>query len=1472
MKRSLLALAELAALSASAVAADWYVSDTGSDAAAGTESAPFASLAKALSAAADEGDVIHVGPGTFEVSGEVLEVTKAVTVTGAGIDRTTVKAVNSENAKGITDAAGPYRRCFFVNNAAAVVENLTMTNGRWYNYGPNAKTSYDTGGVCGGGDLVLYKGTVRNCRITGTDNGTTSTCGGTNGGGVWMSGGELRDCTIDGCRAQYNNNGSGVGGGLWMSGGTAAGCTITGNVAGQFGSGVYIKAGVLTNCLVSANRGISPVTGAVYVDGTCTVADCRITGHDGATHKYAGLYMNGDKAKVFNLLIDHNSGVQEGAGAYVLKGTLANCTIVDNSSVRGLGMGPGLLQKGGSVLNCVIARNGGGVYGDACVSAGTFGRNLTEAAVAGVAPEAGNLVGDPIFADAGNGDYRPAVGSKAIGAAEALDWVVLDHAGVVRPASPTIGAFEHVASETLVCSFNIAETSFAKTGGTTIAASVEGASGDVSYTWFFDGVAQELTSATVEWADIPIGAHTVKLVVSDGASSAEFERRDAISVLSDHTYVSASGGNVYPYDTEARAAHRVQDAIDACACSTAAPGTVTVLPGDYPVGGMWNRLVKPVRLVAKGGAAVTTLRASDPNGATYDGKKICRVLYLSDAQASVEGFTITGGWWYSAAGDSGPGGMRMSAGTVTNCVFTGNRGGDLGGAVQMSGGRLVDCRIYGNWARYNNDGCNTYGGGVYMTGGEISGCVVSNNWAALPNGASGTGCGVWMSGGTLRDSLLADNYAKATGVRGVGLAISGGLAERCTITNNSTRMTVVYNGGGVWISGGTLRNSLVAGNRCQQKGGGIYQTGGTVEFVTVAKNTSDTAEASGLYVDGKTAVTRFCVLAANGKGVEQEATCNVKVGANTLAANFVKNVTVVQQGGGFGTGTICDDPLFVRPEAFDFTLGAGSPAIDAAENVPEVVVDLAGDERPKRGNAESAEALSDCGCYEAADVDEGPLRGSFTPVQVMGHDRLVTHFAVTVNGGGDHGELVYTWNFGAGVVKALSADGAEADVEFAVYGEHTVSVTVTPERGEPLTLTNENCVRIGAAKIYLDAHGTNPVWPYNTPETAATDLEAAIDSAVSVVGRRLEFALAEGDYPIRTKWLIFKAPVWLHGTGDRAQTRILANPALARASNGEAKVLCLGDDGALVENVTLKGGRWEGNSLGDYGGAVRVTAGTLRNCILDDNEGGNQGGQLDMSGGLVTDCLVTNGMARSFGNNSQGQGTVYVTGGVLRNSVIVGNRAYGAAGGLLLAGGCVSNCVIEGNAAYYSTGNADRPAGGVKVEGGLMTHCAIRGNGARGDYGGVWQTGGEVRNCLVVGNWSWKTVRQGVGVTGAGAVFVNNTVVANGCEDFAATGIGANLAAGTVRNSVFWGSLGADVANGGADVGYCLIGGDPKFRNPSRGDYRFRGQSSPCYNAGTPLDWMSGATDLKGASRVMNGAPDIGCYEMPQTGLQLIVW
>ena len=248
------------AVAASARAAEWYISTSGSDDNGGTtREAAFATIARAVDVATD-GDTVRVLAGTYEVAA-AISVTEAITVVGdtgdpaAVVVRNTAGTVTKTSGSN-TDTA---HRVFVVNNADAVLSGLTAEGGR-------------AGG--GGGDnkganilIDANGGTVTNCIIR---NAILCAPGKTQAGGAGIAclslNGLITHCVI-------TNNFATRGGtsiNYWQQGGAA---------------GVHMQAGVLRESLIARNTTKSDNFGsAVYcrVNGgqnDLLVENCTIAGN-----------------------------------------------------------------------------------------------------------------------------------------------------------------------------------------------------------------------------------------------------------------------------------------------------------------------------------------------------------------------------------------------------------------------------------------------------------------------------------------------------------------------------------------------------------------------------------------------------------------------------------------------------------------------------------------------------------------------------------------------------------------------------------------------------------------------------------------------------------------------------------------------------------------------------------------------------------------------------------------------------------------------------------------------------------------------------------------------------------------------------------------------------------------------------------------------------------------------------------------
>ena len=185
------------------------------------------------------------------------------------------------------------------------------------------------------------------------------------------------------------------------------------------------------------------------------------------------------------------------------------------------------------------------------------------------------------------------------------------------------------------------------------------------------------------------------------------------------------------------------------------------------------------------------------------------------------------------------------------CIVTGNTGGSLV-VLDNAEAHLEGLDLCGQYPRLVFDATSnpspksaydTTHGVQIMTGGSVSNCVVES-CRTMDHGA-----GVYMSAGTVVDTVIRGNYAYSTGgggASGAGIFMDGGLVDRCIITNNLAWYGSGAQGGGAYVKGGgTLRNTLVAYNY-GSSAGGVWGLGASkLENCTVFGNSSGKEGAAG---------------------------------------------------------------------------------------------------------------------------------------------------------------------------------------------------------------------------------------------------------------------------------------------------------------------------------------------------------------------------------------------------------------------------------------------------------------------------------------------------------------------------------------------------------------------------------------------------------------------------------------------------
>ncbi len=336
------------------------------------------------------------------------------------------------------------------------------------------------------------------------------------------------------------------------------------------------------------------------------------------------------------------------------------------------------------------------------------------------------------------------------------------------------------------------------------------------------------------------------------------------------------------YTSWETAATNIQQAVDVAS----AGDLIFVTNGTYALTG-------PITI-----ASAITLRSfkdgvTDRDGTVLDGgfpTATNRCVYVNNAAAVIDGFTITNGY---AATNSllgyGGGFYLNTKGVVTNCVVAGNQAESLGGGGYAYGACLiVDSLVLGN-ACWTN--IPTYGGGLYVNYSIVSNCTIRGNTARR-------GGGVYMNNTCqLIDSKVLENTARILSSNDGGGGIwmnANGMIAKCNIISN--KLVVVngtaYNAGVNLGSGGTLRDSLLAYNTGAGYGGGVSAGTGRIVTNCVIRNNS-ASNGGGVYLSGGGLVTHCTIVSNNTAAFVQNGVLR-----NSLLANNGDGIWGESQGGG----------------------------------------------------------------------------------------------------------------------------------------------------------------------------------------------------------------------------------------------------------------------------------------------------------------------------------------------------------------------------------------------------------------------------------------------------------------------------------------------------------------------------------------------------------------------------------------------
>jgi hypothetical protein len=778
------------------------------------------------------------------------------------------------------------------------------------------------------------------------------------------------------------------------------------------------------------------------------------------------------------------------------------------------------------------------------------------------------------------------------------------------------------------------------------------------------------------------------------------------------------------------------------------------------------------------------------------------------------------------------------------------------------------------------------GSGVtIIDGGGVVGCLYLTNDAVLvgftlTNGYAGSGGGVYCesTSAVLSNCVLTGNSAWDNG----GGAY-GGTLNNCTLSGNSARAS----GGGAWAS--TLNNCTLSGNSATGWWTAIVNPGyhpgfgggaadSTLNNCTLTGNSADNG--GGAYSDSSEPCTlNNCTLTGNsasfgGGGAYSCAlnNCIVYFNSDPNAGNYDTSSTLnyccTTPMPTNGVGNISADPQLASASH----LSAWSPCIGAGSATYASGTDI-------DGEAWANPPSIGCDEYHAGAVT-GPLTVSLTATLtnvLVGHPVGLTAF---IAGRTD----LSVWDFGDGYVQVNEPYTSHT---WTAPGDYLVALWAFNDSypgGVSATVT----VQVEEGLHYVAATSANPVAPYTSWATAATNIQDAVDVA-SVPGSTV--FVTNGIY----------APV---GVNTPLTLQSVHGPAFTVIDGlGTNQCLYLGN-GAVMVGFTLT------NGVADNGGGVycESTSAVVSNCVLTGNVGSGA------SGGTLNNCTLTGNFAGEPGffaygggawgctlNNCTltGNSTDYEGGGAwgctLNNCTLSGNSAtsgYGGGGATVstlnnctltgnsandYGGGAysctLSNCTLTGNSAQYGGGaysctlnncrlteNFADIGGGVE-DGSMLNNCTLTGNSAT--YGGG-AADSTLNNCTLSGNFAKHS-----GGGAAGGTLNNCTLTGNW-----ATNSGGGSSDCTLNNCIVYFNAATNGANYSQDqwtfLNYCCttpmptygvgnITNAPLFVNYASGNLHLQ-SNSPCINSGNNA-YVVGSTDLDGNPRIVSGTVDIGAYE-----------
>jgi PKD repeat protein len=491
------------------------------------------------------------------------------------------------------------------------------------------------------------------------------------------------------------------------------------------------------------------------------------------------------------------------------------------------------------------------------------------------------------------------------------------------------------------------------------------------------------------------------------------------------------------------------------------------------------------------------------------------------------------------------------------------------------------------------------------------------------------------------------------------------LLNNCTLVDNSA-----YSGGGAaalysWRPS-TLNNCTLTGNRAYEGGGVSADDNGdgacTLNNCTVTDNFANSG--GGAYGG----IFHNCIVYFN-QGLKGANYCE---GFYGILFEYSCTTPIPP-----GPGNITEDPQLITASH----VSRSSPCVGAGSSNYSSGVDIDGEP---------------WGSPPAMGADQPGLTGGVLIMSIqVNYTNVATDFPVSFTAFNVGPITKSVWDFGDGTFATNQPCPRHAWTTPGVYNVRLTGYNDSYPNGVSTSVV----VTVNALVHYVNGASTNPVFPYATWETAATNIQDAISS------------FPEGTVPGA---LVLVADGVYRGGAievDGANRIVLTNFTVVRSVNGPEVTIIEGDtngvrcawvgDGCVLSGFTLT----TGTTPGDGGGAWCTFWGVLTNCVLTGNSAGYGGGA---TGGTLYNCTLSGNSAFAGGG---------VSGGTLYNCTLTSNSVSGYGGGA--AGSTLNDCTLTGNAGgssgtFYSCTVVENQGGLNGIAFNSIVYCNSGGNYAEG--------------------------------------------------------------------------------------------------------------------------------------------------------------